>query len=146
MTELTRLLETIVLDKEEEEKATSIPLPDNYVSCLRDRLEQEQRKHKELVESLQRQIESKNEKATASSSIPDGMCSIEAVQQNLENLMQDVENGTLSTSLPPELLRVLEDVRGKWLEQIESTKRDQASMTESHKGIPSNIFSISTNA
>ncbi|KAL1935839.1 hypothetical protein VTP01DRAFT_4979 [Rhizomucor pusillus] len=139
--ELTRLLETIVLDKEEE-KATSIPLPDNYVSCLRDRLEQEQRKHKELVESLQRQIESKNEKATASSSIPDGMCSIEAVQQSLENLMQDVENGTLSTSLPPELLRVLEDVRGKWLEQIESAKRDQASMTESHKDLKRQVTQL----
>lgn len=93
-----------------------------------------------LITSLRNEIKELKEAQKNSSPMQtqpeaDGnTCDTASVQRSIANLAEDVENGMVESSLPPEILSALEDLRTRWSSQVKSAEKDRDGLSASQQG------------
>ncbi|KAG2231295.1 hypothetical protein INT48_006406, partial [Thamnidium elegans] len=125
--QLVELLEKATLNNKENSvpDVSTSTLLDNYIKSVQKRIIEPKSKLFIFIFNTQDEI------AKLKKEIQDikAVDHIETIESSLQNILQDPENGTVDTSIPPSLLLILEQVRTTLQEQqqnIESTQLQSA--------------------
>ncbi|KAF7723609.1 hypothetical protein EC973_001803 [Apophysomyces ossiformis] len=133
-TELVSLLQEYFKEPVTIDVSNPVQLKE-YFENVKVRLQEQtaQNDESDTIAALKSQIEQLKIQGSSTENIVTNSCDIKTVDESLKDIVMDPENASLNSSLPPGLLRTLENLRGHLQQQalsLAEMKTQNASMAE----------------